>query len=137
MQTGWCLSLIHSINCSSNANKWSVAFHSSIKLLTFQEHITNCVSMYILVVSLLEKGNKNIKILLFRFKKNMKISKGVIRIRNHEFKNPGINSFCRNNNIRASPNKNTFTVINSVSEWLLFNANSAIFQPYHGVNKLL
>ena len=24
-----------------------------------------------------------------------------------------------------------------VSEWLLFNTNSAIFQPYHGENKLI
>jgi hypothetical protein len=23
------------------------------------------------------------------------------------------------------------------SKWLLFNANSAIFQPYHGENKLI
>jgi hypothetical protein len=27
--------------------------------------------------------------------------------------------------------------INIVSEWLLFNANSAIFQLYHGENKLI
>jgi hypothetical protein len=26
---------------------------------------------------------------------------------------------------------------NGVSEWLLFNANSAIFQLYHGENKLI
>jgi hypothetical protein len=25
----------------------------------------------------------------------------------------------------------------NVSEWLLFNANSAIIQPYHGENKLI
>ena len=28
-------------------------------------------------------------------------------------------------------------VENQVSEWLLFNANSAIFQLYHGKNKLI
>jgi hypothetical protein len=28
-------------------------------------------------------------------------------------------------------------LINRVSEWLLLNANSAIFQLYHGENKLI
>jgi hypothetical protein len=28
-------------------------------------------------------------------------------------------------------------VFNRVSEWLLFNTNSAIFQLYHGENKLI
>ena len=30
-----------------------------------------------------------------------------------------------------------FTCTNQVSEWLLFNANSANFQVYHGENKLI
>ena len=30
-----------------------------------------------------------------------------------------------------------FFFLNWVSDWLLFKANSAIFQPYHGKNKLI
>jgi hypothetical protein len=30
-----------------------------------------------------------------------------------------------------------YYIIQWVSEWLLFNANSAIFQLYHGKNKLI
>ena len=34
-------------------------------------------------------------------------------------------------------NGNFFCIVEWVSEWLLFNTNSAIFQPYHGENKLI
>jgi hypothetical protein len=43
------------------------------------------------------------------------------------------------NNIYSlrNENLNLLVRIKWVSEWLLFNANSAIFQLYHGDNKLI
>jgi hypothetical protein len=38
-------------------------------------------------------------------------------------------------NIVLHLNKTDCSLPFIVSEWLLFNANSAIFQPYHGKNK--
>jgi hypothetical protein len=40
-------------------------------------------------------------------------------------------------NIVLHLNKTDCSLPFIVSEWLLFNANSAIFQPYHGKNKLI
>jgi hypothetical protein len=40
-------------------------------------------------------------------------------------------------NMKQTKQDNCFDNMKSVSEWLLFNANSTIFQLYHGKNKLI